>query len=403
MGAGAVLKARAAWLGRPWFFVAVAVLALNDHVFKGVWPGWVTGKLSDLAGLVVVATLAAVLLGPRWGTVVAGSAFVALKTVPGVAEAAAPFLGGGVTLRDASDLVALAVLPPLWWALHRDRADQSERARRGWIAVGLVAGVLATTATQPRPEDQIRYIVFHDGAFFAVLSTQSSAEEVLRSADGGRTWADAPKYRYSRKLDTTGADCTPGGTCYRIARSDDGGCSIERGREGAWKSEGPVPQGCPERLSIAANDDDARSAVTTAGPEGVAYRDSAGHWTYVDLMEIARGPKSRQDFMNALGGSGVTLSLTALLSILIGFGVRPAGLAVVLIISGWLTVPPVLLYGGFNHWKDNAGWNAGLVVASLLMLAVAITRVLVRRKRGHRGGLGGPPERHPTSTPSASG
>ncbi len=122
-------------MGRPWFFVAVAVLALNDHVLKEAWPGWVTGKLSDLAGLVVVATLTSVLVGARWGTVSAGLGFIALKTIPGVAELAAPLLGGGVTLRDASDLIALAVLPPLWWVLHRERADQSARTRRGWIVV----------------------------------------------------------------------------------------------------------------------------------------------------------------------------------------------------------------------------------------------------------------------------
>jgi hypothetical protein len=31
---------------------AIALLVLNDHVFKARWPGWVTGKLSDVAGLV---------------------------------------------------------------------------------------------------------------------------------------------------------------------------------------------------------------------------------------------------------------------------------------------------------------------------------------------------------------
>ena len=28
-----------------------AVVALNDHLLKAAWPGWVTGKLSDVAGL----------------------------------------------------------------------------------------------------------------------------------------------------------------------------------------------------------------------------------------------------------------------------------------------------------------------------------------------------------------
>jgi hypothetical protein len=37
---------------RPVPVAAVVVLALNDHVFKQAWPGFVTGKLSDLAGMV---------------------------------------------------------------------------------------------------------------------------------------------------------------------------------------------------------------------------------------------------------------------------------------------------------------------------------------------------------------
>lgn len=39
-------------LFHPVVFVAVAVLALNDHWAKAQWPGLITGKLSDCAGLV---------------------------------------------------------------------------------------------------------------------------------------------------------------------------------------------------------------------------------------------------------------------------------------------------------------------------------------------------------------
>ena len=37
------------WLGAPGTLVSLAVLAVNDHVLKQVWPGVVTGKLSDIA------------------------------------------------------------------------------------------------------------------------------------------------------------------------------------------------------------------------------------------------------------------------------------------------------------------------------------------------------------------
>ena len=36
----------------PAALAAIAVLVLNDHVLKQAWPGFVTGKLSDVAGMV---------------------------------------------------------------------------------------------------------------------------------------------------------------------------------------------------------------------------------------------------------------------------------------------------------------------------------------------------------------
>ena len=37
---------------RPLAVIAVLSLFLNDHVFKYAWPGVVTGKLSDVAGMI---------------------------------------------------------------------------------------------------------------------------------------------------------------------------------------------------------------------------------------------------------------------------------------------------------------------------------------------------------------
>ncbi|MBX3225036.1 MAG: hypothetical protein KF795_31250 [Labilithrix sp.] len=37
---------------RPLAIVAVLVLFVNDHVLKQAWPGLVTGKLSDIAGMI---------------------------------------------------------------------------------------------------------------------------------------------------------------------------------------------------------------------------------------------------------------------------------------------------------------------------------------------------------------
>src|ERR687898_3548159 len=49
-------------LAHPGSVLALVLLVLNDHVLKQAWPGWVTGKLSDVAGLVVAPLLLAALL-----------------------------------------------------------------------------------------------------------------------------------------------------------------------------------------------------------------------------------------------------------------------------------------------------------------------------------------------------
>ena len=45
-------QTRAALL-HPVALAALATLLVNDHVLKAAWPGWWTGKLSDLAALIV--------------------------------------------------------------------------------------------------------------------------------------------------------------------------------------------------------------------------------------------------------------------------------------------------------------------------------------------------------------
>src|SRR5688572_5962006 len=54
-------------LKSPIWWLALAVLLLNDHVLKGagLLPGLVTGKLSDLVGLLVAPPLSCALAGAR--------------------------------------------------------------------------------------------------------------------------------------------------------------------------------------------------------------------------------------------------------------------------------------------------------------------------------------------------
>jgi hypothetical protein len=148
---------------RPLWWSALVTLALNDHALKGsgLLPGWLTGKLSDFAGLVVAPVLVAVAVGARSRRAAAaivlavGSGFTALKLSRTLADGfEAPFLALGVPCRlwtDPTDLVALLVLPFVYELLARADvvdAGRSPRRQASWLdSLGVALGGLACMAT----------------------------------------------------------------------------------------------------------------------------------------------------------------------------------------------------------------------------------------------------------------
>ena len=114
---------RTAWLV---FLGALLLLVLNDFWFKqaGFMPGWVTGKLSDVAGLIVAPVTLALLLGPRRvglsrvGFALVALVFAAVELSPVCSDLLIDALGAlGLSWRlwpDPTDLLALVVLPLAW-------------------------------------------------------------------------------------------------------------------------------------------------------------------------------------------------------------------------------------------------------------------------------------------------
>jgi hypothetical protein len=122
----------------PISLAALTLLLLNDHWLKtaGFLPGWLTGKLSDFAGLiiapVVVIELCALLKlrgappsHAAAATGLIGVLFALIKTVPVVnavyvsvsTTLLSPFGVRATSLVDPTDLIALAALSvPLWLA-----------------------------------------------------------------------------------------------------------------------------------------------------------------------------------------------------------------------------------------------------------------------------------------------
>lgn len=137
--------------GHPLFGVAVLALALNDHVLKGagLLPGAVTGKLSDLAGLLVAPLVLAWLTrvkterGFAWAHLAVGAGFSLLQ-VSAVAELVNTLPVPVQVWADPTDLLALPALVVSWLAFRRWEG-------RPHRAVGVVALVFCTATSQNSP------------------------------------------------------------------------------------------------------------------------------------------------------------------------------------------------------------------------------------------------------------
>jgi hypothetical protein len=143
----------------PLALVALIVLVVNDHLGKGIGPGWLTGKLSDLAFLVVApvalaAALAHLGLAPRRASRAAlaavGLGFTLLQLWPPLGDTWVALVGGS-HVADAADLLALPALALAPWCWRRARP----------LPLALPAAALACVATSfgtiPEyrfPEDQ---------------------------------------------------------------------------------------------------------------------------------------------------------------------------------------------------------------------------------------------------------
>ena len=108
----------------PIALAAVIVLGINDWVWKPRFPGVVTGKLSDIAGLVFAPVVLSAVIGlvrrrritrARLAGCIAatGLGFILVKLVPGVAAAVS--VGRFRFVADPTDLLCLPALAIAAW------------------------------------------------------------------------------------------------------------------------------------------------------------------------------------------------------------------------------------------------------------------------------------------------
>lgn len=157
-------------LAHPLWVACLLVLLVNDHILKGagLLPGWVTGKLSDLAGLFVAPALVGVLtrVKSRHALVLVhafvGLGFAAFELSSELTAAAdAGYRLAGFRWQqwsDPTDLLALFVLP-LAFAFaarvaRRDRQTKEGLLHRALASIGLLACAASTGRSfEVGPED----------------------------------------------------------------------------------------------------------------------------------------------------------------------------------------------------------------------------------------------------------
>jgi hypothetical protein len=143
---------------RLWW-LALVVLLVNDNLLKGagIVPGWLTGKLSDFAFIVVAPVLLTTLLPMGWpgrralAFATVAAVFCAADLSPAASEAIVTLAARvGLAWRlwpDVTDLVALSMLPLAWWIAGRRTPDGYRRGRSLLEVGGIALGALACLAT----------------------------------------------------------------------------------------------------------------------------------------------------------------------------------------------------------------------------------------------------------------
>ena len=369
-------------LAHPLTLTAIGLMLANDLVLKPLAPSWLTGKLSDFAGLFflpfLLAALFALVRPGRCGGIAAfaitAAGFALLKLSP-AANAAALGLANGLTglhlhaVSDPTDLLALLSLLPAAW-LWRRPVPPSLPALR-WRLLVLPLAALVTLADAAAPDYGVKCLA-QPASGSIIVSTRAPFVQSYQSQDGGLTWqalsGDAASSCQSETAPNNGpAPLTnpADGVMYRfipaqgIDRSEDKGATwhnIYTFQPLSEPDEAYVKMTYPSNIEFgnppyaAIFDSATGNMVVAMGLEGVLVRKADGTWTWA-----AVGPY-RHDSLSQDGVAGLQTLLFYQMSLAVLVGL------------GWLFTRGARLMPGRapGVWTI-LGW-VGLAVLSLLVV-----------------------------------
>ena len=197
-------------LQHPVTWLSIALLVVNEHILKVVYPSWITGKLSDFAGLfffpfIVTAGLSFLLSkykisSSRIGLLafgIVGIWFALLKTYPLANDLTKTFTSQLIGLPtkfilDPTDLIALFAMIPAWIIWEKPNSKKPSSAAYAALLFGSLA-VIATSPAEWIVESVTNLEYYRDGIVYAADVTKRGYRgyPVAESMDGGVTWQES--------------------------------------------------------------------------------------------------------------------------------------------------------------------------------------------------------------------
>jgi hypothetical protein len=336
-------------LTHPLTWLAIALLVINDHLLKVLMPSWLTGKLSDFAGLFFFPFVLAALLSlpldrlrvssRRAGgcaIAITGVCFTLIKTVPAInllaGDAFSQIIGYRTAfVLDPTDLLALSMLLPAWWLWKQPAAHARRRAGWGALAIGAAASI---ASQPPTPEFGIVGLeLTNAGAPKTIASAVSSTYD---SQDGGLTWTSANRpdvdhqayqalaNRVEARTSWTMSDPSDSQIVYRltpgqgIERSTDGGnswiseLSLQPLTEAQQKYYQRYTQGDPHIVQgpfESAADPYTGNVIASMGVEGVLVRTPDGQWQWSKVGAYGHVNPASMDTLSILWTPEISMEL----------------------------------------------------------------------------------------------
>lgn len=324
------MKNRAFWkaiqiLSNPITLGAIAILFINDHLLRKVWPSWWTGKIGDFAWLYfapfVAAALLAWLIPPKWkkqerivgilafGLI--GGTFALANTLPSFhswfSTAAEALLRIPIVIhRDPTDLIALASLWFGWRTWQKNAQPERSFSVAGWASL-MIAAFLTIANSVPDPVQVnlgIDCLRFEDGVLRAhatPIHFYARHDTNFASTDGGLTWTEVendPDYECSVFENNQIIDPNNDQVRYRVSpdinieRSVNGGSiweqvytlePIEEAEETYYKRTRIDPVSIQPVPLDAIMDPATGNALFAMGHQGILVLTADGTWEWVSV------------------------------------------------------------------------------------------------------------------------